>query len=235
MFQRTLILTVSSVLMVGALVACKKSDKPQPSADKAVPAASPAGGSAAAAAPAPAAAPTPANDDPSAPKYDKPALTEAKIQSYIKSANDGHNMFEAAGAAMGALNGSGSITDMKSIADEQEAVAKKYGFASYADYMDTAGRIMLGETQLGAAEMMQAAHDMQVQSIASIEKQLADPALAADTKAELTESLADAKKSLADLDAGGKDQLNATDLALVKKFKVDIEAAEKAGAAKAKK
>ena len=42
------------------------------------------------------------------------------------------------------------------------------------------------------------------------------------------------KKSLAEMDSN-KDQLNAADLALVKKFQVEIEAAEKAGAAKSKK
>ena len=236
MSHRILGFALSSVLLASTLTACKKSDQPQPSPDPTATAA-PAGTPASA--PAPAAAAAAGNPDPGSQEhaYDKPALTEAKIQGYIQSAKDGHSMFEAAGAAAGALQGSGSIASAGSIVDQQEALAKKYGFTSFADYMDTAGRIMLAEASLGAAASMEQMRAMLVQTIASSEKQLADPALAAEMKASLTEALADTKKSLAEMDADAKsgDHLNAADLELFKKFKVDIEAAEKAGAVKTKK
>lgn len=227
MFQRTC--TVAISLLLVAIVACKKTDKP--SADKQVP----AGGGGSATAPTP--TPTPkaeeeASDSEHGTKYDKPALTEAKIQGYIKSVKDGHTLFDAVGAAAGMLNGKESIGNAQAVVDDQEAMAKKYGFANFADYADTAGRIMLGEVTLGAAASMNQVRDMTVKSIADYEKQLADPSLTAEMKASLTDSLSDAKKSLADMDADAKsgDQLNAADLELVKKFKTEIEAAEKANA-----
>ncbi|HUS27320.1 MAG TPA: hypothetical protein VMZ53_02395 [Kofleriaceae bacterium] len=227
--QRIFALAFSSVLLVVTVAACKKADKPAPTADKQVTAA-PAGGSAAAAAPTPAEGA--GDSDSSSPDYTKPALTEAKIQGYIKSMKDGHNPFDVIGAAAGMMNGKTSIANAQAIVDEQEAVAKKYGFASSEDYMDTAGRIMLGEVTLGAAGSMEQVRQMMVQSIADYEKQLADPALPAETKASLSEALADSKKSLAEMDASAKsgDQLNAADLELIKKFKTEIEAAEKANA-----
>src|SRR5947208_2689559 len=99
MSQRTFAIAIS--LLFVAIVACKKSDKP--AADKQPPA---AGGSSAGSATAPTPTPTAKADeesesDPGAGKYDKPALTEAKIQGYIKSVNDGHNLFDAVGAAAG--------------------------------------------------------------------------------------------------------------------------------------
>lgn len=108
----------------------------------------------------------------------------------------------------------------------------KYGFASSQDYMDTAGRIMLGQVQIGAAESTSQIRDMMVKTIADYEKQLSDPSISAEMKTSLSESLAESKKSLAEMDANGKDanQLDAADLELVKKFKTEIEAADKATA-----
>ena len=224
MSQRIFVL---SVLLLVTAAGCKKSDKP---GDKQVTAA-PTGS-------APAAAPSPANPEAAGEAesgesdYSKPALTEAKVQGYIKAMKDGHNPFAVVGAAAGMMNGTESIANAQAVVDEQEAIAKKYGFASSEDYMETAGRIMVGQVQLGAAASMDQIRDMTVKTIADYEKQLSDPSLSAEMKTSLSESLAESKKALAEMDAGAKDgnQLNAADLELVKKFKTEIEAADKANA-----
>ena len=73
-----------------------------------------------------------------------------------------------------------------------------------------------------------------VELLAAQEKQLADPALAAEAKAQLTETMTAGKEELARLDADTKSMaadlngLNAADLDLVKKYGPKIAVAEKA-------
>jgi hypothetical protein len=196
-----------SLFLLASVVACKKSDKADKAADPAVPAA-PAPGSSAE---PPATPPDKAAADPSPPtdtQYAKPGLTEDNIQRYLKSLPD-----------FG-----------KADATEYEALAKKHGFDSAADYLDTGGRVSLGELMLQNEEQYATMRAPLLTSIADTEKQAADPNMPAETKTAMTELITQTKKQLAEMEvemkkAGG---LNAADLALVKKLKPELAAAAKA-------
>jgi hypothetical protein len=128
--------------------------------------------------------------------------------------------------------GNSSPAKIQAAMDEQEAFVKKYGFTGFADYMDLVGRVMLGETELMAAEGAGKMRESLVKMIEDSEKSIADPKTPAETRASVTEMINETKKQLAELDAEAKHgELNAADLALVKKFRGELEVAEKANLA----
>ncbi len=207
----------TSLILVASLAACKKAEN-KPASAAAVP--TTIAGSAAAAPTQPAAAPTeppPSGDA----QYAKADLSEDKIQRFIKALGEGKNMFAPP------MN---SMAETQAWMSEQEAFAKKYGFKDGPDYMDTTGRIALGLMKIGMADQMAAMRATVVKSIADSEAALADPKTTAETKTELTETIADAKTRLAEMDAEAK-SFNADDLALIKKFKDQLQAAETANQA----
>ncbi|MBS1120919.1 MAG: hypothetical protein H6Q90_3147 [Deltaproteobacteria bacterium] len=209
--------------LVATVVACKKGDKVDKAADEPIPAVATTPPAGATATP-PAAQPDPAASDASEPRFGKPGLSEDKIQRYIKSLAAGKNVFAAA-----AVGANGSLASVKVAMDEQEAFVKQYGFSGTSEYMDLMGRIALGQAELMAAEGAAKVREAMSKTIEETEKSLADPKLPAETKASLTEMVNESKKQLAELDAEvKKSELAPADLALVKKFHVEIETAEKA-------
>jgi hypothetical protein len=216
MLHRIRVLAVS-VTLVASLVACKKAEQ-KPAAGTAAPLAVASGASA-----PPAQAPVEPTEAtaPSDAKYAKKDLSEDKIQRFIKSLGEGKNMFAPP---------MGSLDEANKFMAEQEAFAKKYGFKDGPDYMETTGRIDLGLMMVAMADQTAAMRASVVKSIADSEAALAAPNTPADTKAELTETIADAKKHLAEMDAEAK-SFNAEDLALIAKFKDQIQAAETANQA----
>jgi hypothetical protein len=204
----------ASVLLVAAVVSCKKAEKKAGSTDPAVPAAVASGATPPAAQPDNAAT---APSEPSEGQYAKAALSEDTIKSYIKSLGEGKNMFAPPGTA--------TLDETKIWMDEQQAFAKKYGFKDGPDYMDTIGRIDLALMTVQSADQTAARRAALVKTIADSQASLS--AADAETKVSLDERIADSKKQLVDMDVEAK-SFNADDLALIKKFRTEIETAEAA-------
>ncbi len=202
---RTLTLVLG--LLTGSAVACKQSAERVPASTE------PASPGLAAPDPARARA-----DD----ELAKPALTDDKIQRYLKSLAPGSTLFEVPTAGR-------TLQTRLAASEAQEAFARQHGFASAAEYIDTLGRITLGEAQLAADVTVAGMRASAVQVIADTEKQLAVPELAAADRAAANEILAEAKRHLADLNDPDATStgLNAGDLALVKKYQAELAAATK--------
>ncbi|MCX5746394.1 MAG: hypothetical protein NT062_28285 [Proteobacteria bacterium] len=169
--------------------------------------------------------------DPSDAKFGKASLTDDKLVRYIKAITEGGNPFGALGAMMGS---DGSLAKADTAMKEQEAFAKKQGFADAAEFMDIAGRVMLGETMLSIEAQSAGMRATLMKSIADAEKAATDPASPAETKAMMAEMAQQQKDTLKEMDAAPSGELNAADLALVKKYLPQLTAAEKASAPAAK-
>ena len=207
----------ASVLLVASVVSCKKAENKAAATDPAVPTAVASGATPPAAQPDNAAtAPSEPSDGP----YAKAALSEDTIKRFIKALGEGKNMFAPPGTA--------SLNETKIWMAEQEAFAKKHGFKDGPDYMDTVGRIDLGLMKVQSADETAARRAGLVKTIADSQASLA--AADAETKVSLGDTIADSKKQLADMDAEAK-SFNAEDLALIKKFRTEIETAEAANQA----
>jgi hypothetical protein len=165
--------------------------------------------------------PTSAQND-----YTKPYLTDEKMTQFIASLKEEMNPFDAV------LKGgqTQSLADLKDKLDEYNAFAKKYGFTDYADYMAVWGRITVGEMMQAAEEMKKSGVEWMQKSIASAQENLKKPDLSPEMKKMYEEQLASSQKSLEDMqkpDESSGSTLNAQDLALVVKYKAQIEAATK--------
>jgi hypothetical protein len=165
--------------------------------------------------------PTSAQND-----YSKPYLTDEKMTKFIASLKEEMNPFDAV------LKGgqTQSLADLKDKLDEYNAFAKKYGFNDYADYMSVWGRITVGEMMQAAEEMKKSGVEWMQKSIASAEENLKKPDLSPEMKKMYEEQLASSKKSLEDMqkpEESSSSNLNAQDLALVIKYKPQIDAATK--------
>lgn len=171
--------------------------------------------------------PSPDDDD-----YAKPLLTDDKMQRYIKSLAEGKDPFAIIGAIAGP---DGSLAKANESIKELEAVAKKYGFSGHEEYLEITGRIMVGQMMIGTSEMTGSIRDSLAKSIADNEKVLADPSTPAETKTSVAEMLKEERQQLADMDKDKNGGLNDHDFALVKKYNAELEAAQKANAAKQKK
>ncbi len=156
--------------------------------------------------------------------YSKPALTEEKLTRFIDSMQEEKNPLEFIFNPGGAMHG---VAEMKAKEVELNAYARKYGFKDYVEYIDTWGRVMVGQLQLSSAKMFQDLAESNRKSIAEAEAKLKDPSLTSEQRTMYTEQLAENKKSLADLTKTDSDSLNAPDLGLVEKFSDRINAASK--------
>jgi len=166
------------------------------------------------------AAPTSAQND-----YTKAYLTEEKMQKFIESLKEEINPFEVL-----LKGGEGqSLMDLKDKIEGYNVYAKKYGFADYSDYMAVWGRITVGQMLIAADEMNKSSIEWMQKSVATAEENLKKPDLAPEMKSMYEEQLASGKKSLEDMQKPdtSASSLNADDLALVAKFKAQIEEATK--------
>ncbi len=157
--------------------------------------------------------------------YSKPYLTEEKMQKFLESLKEEFNPL----GILAKGGQSSSYSDLKDKIEEYNAFAKKYGFADYADYMAVWGRITVGGMEIAAEEMNKSGIQMMQDSIKSAEENLKKPDLSPEMKSIYEEQIKSSQKSLEEMqkpDTSSK-QLNAQDMALVLKYKAQIDEATK--------
>lgn len=145
--------------------------------------------------------------------YSLPYLTDEKMVKFIASMKEERNPFELMFREGGQVRGLGEMTGKL---EELNASARRYGFKDYEDYLSVWGRIVVGELQLAGVEMME-------ETIKSTEDELKKPDLDPDTRKAYEEQIEASRKSLAEM----KTELNEADLALVKKYRAQIDEAAK--------
>ena len=157
--------------------------------------------------------------------YTKPYLTEEKMQKFIESLKESMNPFDVV------LKGgqSQSLMGLKEKMEEYNSYAKKYGFNDYYDYVAVWGRINVGEMMIAAKEMEKGTAEMLQNSITSAEENLKKPDLNPDMKKMYEDQIASSKKSIEEMQntKPSSSSLNDSDLALVQKYKAQIEEATK--------
>ena len=157
--------------------------------------------------------------------YSKPYLTDEKVTKFIDSMKEEQNPFEVIFKEGGQMR---SPLDLAGKMEQFNAFARRYGFNDYEDYTAVWGRIVAGELQLWA-------EDMQKQSTAMFEKMKADaqaelnkPNLSPEMRKMYEVQLESTQKTLDDMNKPKSGQtMNQADLDLVKKYKDQIEQAQK--------
>ncbi len=154
--------------------------------------------------------------------YTKPYLTDEKMAKFIESMKEDVNPFEV-------LFKGGQMMDMRDIekrAQEYNGFAQKYGFADFGDYMAVWGRIMVGDMMIASEKMTKDMIKGMEDSIRIAEENLKKPDLNAEMRTIYEEQIKNAKTSIEDMnkpsDTSG---LNAEDLALVAKYKAQLDEA----------
>lgn len=157
--------------------------------------------------------------------YTKPYLTEEKMQKFIESLKESMNPFDVV------LKGgqTQSLMGLKDKMEEFNSYAKKYGFNDYYDYMAVWGRITVGEMMVAAKDMEKGTVEMLQNSVKSAEENLKKPDLSPDMKKMYEDQIVSSKKSIEDMQkpSTSSSSLNDSDLALVQKYKTQIEEATK--------
>jgi hypothetical protein len=147
-------------------------------------------------------------------------LTDDKIQRFIQSMGDAQNPFDAmftkAAAAPATIPGEVAALD---------AFARKYGFQSYQDYMAVWGRIMVGEMTIMTEGMKTGIRDSTQKNIQSAQDQLKNPNLTPEMRKVYEQQVASGQQELQNLDKPSPSSLNDNDLALVRKYQPQIDAA----------
>jgi len=153
--------------------------------------------------------------------YTKAYLTEEKMAKFIESLQEEMNPFDVVFKG----GQTQSLTDLKDKMEAFNAYAKKYGFNDYYDYMAVWGRITVGEMMIGAKDMLKGTSEWLQKSITEAEENLKKPDLSPEMKTAYEEQIASSKKSLEDMNKpdDSSSQLNESDLALVAKYKAQIE------------
>lgn len=144
--------------------------------------------------------------------YSLPYLTDEKMVKFIASMKEERNPFELIFREGGQVRGLGGMVGKL---DEFNAFARRYSFKNYEDYAAVWGRIVVGELQLSGVEMMEG-------MIKSAEQELKKPDLDPDMRKAYEDQVQTGRKSLAEMK-----QLNEADLALVKKYRAQIDEATK--------
>jgi hypothetical protein len=156
--------------------------------------------------------------------YAKPYLTDAKMAKFIESLQEDVNPFEVlfkGGQMM-------KMSDIEKRAQEYNGFARKYGFADFGDYMAVWGRIMVGDMMIASEKMTKDMIKGMEDSIRIAEEQLKKPDLNAEMKTIYEDQIKSAKTSIEDMSKPGDTSgLNAEDLALVAKYKAQIDEATK--------
>ena len=150
--------------------------------------------------------------------YSKPYLTDEKMQQFLASMKEEHNPLELV------FKQGGGMQDPSSMAgriDEFNSFARKYGFQDYQDYTAVWGRIMAGQMEIFGEQTFR---DM----ISGAQAELKKPDLAPEMRKVYEDQVATAQQSLDKMNNGSSSSsLNAADMELVKKYKDQIEAAQK--------
>jgi len=148
--------------------------------------------------------------------YSKPYLTDEKMQQFLASMKEEHNPLELV------FKQGGGMQDPSSMAgriDEFNSFARKYGFQDYQDYTGVWGRITVGEMQIWGAKTFE---DM----ISGAQAELKKPDLAPEMRKVYEDQITTAQKGLDDMNKKSS-SLNAADMELIKKYKDQIDAAQK--------
>ena len=158
--------------------------------------------------------------------YMKPYLTDEKMVKFIESLQEDVNPFEVL-FKQGAGGRMIQMTEIQKRAEEFSGFARKYGFADFSDYTAVWGRIMVGEMLVAAEDMKKSTIEMWEKSIQSAEESLKKPDLDAETRKLYEDQIAGGKTSIEDLKKPDTSSLNEADLALVAKYKTQIDEATK--------
>jgi len=148
--------------------------------------------------------------------YSKPYLTDDKMQQFLASMKEEHNPLEIIFKQGGGMQNPASLGDHL---DEFNSFARKYGFQDYQDYTGVWGRVQVGEMQIWGAKTFE-------EMISGAQKELKKPDLAPEMRKVYEEQIASAQKSLNDMNTKTS-AVNAADMELIKKYKDQIDAAEK--------
>ncbi len=166
---------------------------------------------------------TPANVG-AANDYMKPYLTDAKMAKFIESLQEDVNPFEVlfkGGQMM-------KMSDIEKRAEEYNGFARKYGFADFGDYMAVWGRIMVGDMTISSQEWTKKTIQGMEESIRIAEEQLKKPDLNAEMKTIYEDQIKSSRTSIEEMSKPDESpSLNAEDLALVAKYKAQIDEATK--------
>jgi hypothetical protein len=156
--------------------------------------------------------------------YMKPYLTDEKVSKFVESLQEDVNPFEVifkGGQKM-------DFRDMEKRASEYNGFAQKYGFKDFADYMAVWGRIMVGDMTIASEKMSADMVKGMEDTIRNAEEQLQKPDLNAEMRKIYEEQIVDAKKTIEEWQKPDeKPSLNADDLALVAKYKAQLDEAMK--------
>ena len=156
--------------------------------------------------------------------YMKPYLTDAKMAKFIESLQEEVNPFEVlfkGGQMM-------RMSDIEKRAQEYNGFARKYGFADFGDYMAVWGRIMVGEMTISAEEWKKSSVKMMEESIRSAEEGLKQTDLSPEMRTMYEEQIKNSRTSIEETQKPDENPgLNAEDLALVAKYKAQIDEATK--------
>ena len=146
-------------------------------------------------------------------------LTDDKIQRFIQSMGEAQNPFEAMFTKAGAVGGiPGEVAAL-------DAFSRKYGFQGYQDYMAVWGRIMVGEMTIMTEGMKKDIRDSTQKNIQNAQDQLKNPNLSPEMRKVYEQQVASGQQELQNMDKPSPSSLNDNDLALVRKYQPQIDAA----------
>lgn len=156
--------------------------------------------------------------------YMKPYLTDEKMVKFIESLKENQNPFEVLFKQGGQMR---SMSEVSARAEEFNGFARKYGFADYGDYMAVWGRIMVGDMLVASEEMTKGTIKMLEESIRTAEENLKKPDLNAEMRKMYEDQITSSKASIEEFKKTDTSGLNEADLALVAKYKAQIDEATK--------
>ena len=156
--------------------------------------------------------------------YKKAYLTDEKMTKFLESLREDVNPFEVLFKGGQTMN----MSDLEKRAKEYNGFAQKYGFADFGEYMAVWGRIMVGDMMIASEQMTKSSIKGMEDSIRIAEENLKKPDLSADMRSIYEEQIKNAKSSIEEFKKpADTSDLNAEDLALVAKYKAQIDEATK--------
>lgn len=155
--------------------------------------------------------------------YTKPYLTDDKMSKLLASMKEEHNPLEFIFKANGPTN----LLNMQSRLEEFNSFARKYGFQDYQDYTAVWGRVTVGQLQLMGAEMMKENAKTFQKALDDAQADLKKPNLSAEQRKFDEDQIASMQKTIEDMNKPDSSGLNAADMQLVKKYKDQIDEAQK--------
>ena len=156
--------------------------------------------------------------------YAKPYLTEEKMTKFIESLQEEVNPFEVLFKGGQMMN----MSDIEKRTQEYNGFAQKYGFADFGDYMAVWGRIMVGDMMIAGEKMKKVMLKGMEDSIRIADENLKKPDLRPEMRSIYEEQIKGAKTSIEEFQKPDETSgLNAEDLALVAKYKAQIDEATK--------